>query len=147
MSINITSYSLVVGMCWSLIIVIGIGCRLVVLYMELFLVPSLSIQFQIFWVHLFAIDFTLSFNESWRMLLTLLYGFMLKGRRRELITAALLYVFGGLLTSYAPGLNVLLLGRLVYGLGIGLVRFSQTTLLLKIYLILLCPYLSLIFFF
>ncbi|KAJ6755333.1 D-XYLOSE-PROTON SYMPORTER-LIKE 3 CHLOROPLASTIC [Salix purpurea] len=42
------------------------------------------------------------------------------GRRRELITAALLYVFGGLLTSYAPGLNVLLLGRLVYGLGIGL---------------------------
>ncbi|KAF9665554.1 hypothetical protein SADUNF_Sadunf16G0135100 [Salix dunnii] len=59
------------------------------------------------------------------------------GRRRELITAALLYVFGGLLTSFAPGLNVLLLGRLVYGLGIGLVRFSQTTLLLKIYLILL----------
>uniref|UniRef100_A0A6N2MM37 Major facilitator superfamily (MFS) profile domain-containing protein n=1 Tax=Salix viminalis TaxID=40686 RepID=A0A6N2MM37_SALVM len=42
------------------------------------------------------------------------------GRRRELITAALLYAFGGLLTSYAPGLNVLLLGRLVYGLGIGL---------------------------
>jgi MFS family permease len=57
---------------------------------------------------------------------------MLKGRRRELIAAALLYLFGGLVTGYAPGLNVLLLGRLLYGLGIGLVRFSQTTLLLKI---------------
>ncbi|KAL3611181.1 hypothetical protein D5086_002201 [Populus alba] len=42
------------------------------------------------------------------------------GRRRELIAAALLYVFGGLVTGYAPGLNVLLLGRLLYGLGIGL---------------------------
>lgn len=42
------------------------------------------------------------------------------GRRRELIAAALLYLFGGLVTGYAPGLNVLLLGRLLYGLGIGL---------------------------
>ncbi|XP_061949742.1 D-xylose-proton symporter-like 3, chloroplastic isoform X2 [Populus nigra] len=42
------------------------------------------------------------------------------GRRRELIAAALLYVFGGLVTGFAPGLNVLLLGRLLYGLGIGL---------------------------
>ncbi|XP_011035266.1 PREDICTED: D-xylose-proton symporter-like 3, chloroplastic isoform X1 [Populus euphratica] len=42
------------------------------------------------------------------------------GRRRELIAAALLYVFGGLVTGYAPGLNVLLFGRLLYGLGIGL---------------------------
>jgi MFS family permease len=50
---------------------------------------------------------------------------MLKGRRRELIAAALLYLFGGLVTGYAPGLNVLLLGRLLYGLGIGLVRFSD----------------------
>ncbi|KAH8520325.1 hypothetical protein H0E87_001688 [Populus deltoides] len=42
------------------------------------------------------------------------------GRRRELIAAASLYLFGGLVTGYAPGLNVLLLGRLLYGLGIGL---------------------------
>jgi sugar porter (SP) family MFS transporter len=42
------------------------------------------------------------------------------GRRRELIIAALLYAFGGLVTAYAPGLGVLLGGRLVYGLGIGL---------------------------
>lgn len=42
------------------------------------------------------------------------------GRRRELVTAAILYVAGGALTAYAPGLAVLLLGRLIYGLGIGL---------------------------
>ncbi|XP_022755810.1 D-xylose-proton symporter-like 3, chloroplastic [Durio zibethinus] len=42
------------------------------------------------------------------------------GRRRELIIAALLYVLGGVLTAYAPGLIVLLVGRLLYGLGIGL---------------------------
>ncbi|XWS71654.1 hypothetical protein CRYUN_Cryun03dG0156800 [Craigia yunnanensis] len=42
------------------------------------------------------------------------------GRRRELIIAALLYVLGGVLTAYAPGLSVLLVGRLLYGLGIGL---------------------------
>ncbi|CAA3023388.1 D-xylose-proton symporter-like 3, chloroplastic [Olea europaea subsp. europaea] len=41
------------------------------------------------------------------------------GRRRELITASVFYVFGGLLTAYAPGLGVLLVGRLLYGLGIG----------------------------
>ncbi|KAJ9146697.1 hypothetical protein P3X46_028931 [Hevea brasiliensis] len=42
------------------------------------------------------------------------------GRRRELIIAAVLYMFGGLITSCAPGLGVLLVGRLLYGLGIGL---------------------------
>ncbi|KAJ0021734.1 hypothetical protein Pint_32748 [Pistacia integerrima] len=42
------------------------------------------------------------------------------GRRRELITAAVLYVLGALITAYAPGLGVLLAGRLLYGLGIGL---------------------------
>ncbi|GFZ01433.1 major facilitator superfamily protein [Actinidia rufa] len=43
------------------------------------------------------------------------------GRRRELIIAAVLYAFGGLITSNAPGLGVLLIGWPVYGLGIGLV--------------------------
>ncbi|KAE8039113.1 hypothetical protein FH972_011555 [Carpinus fangiana] len=42
------------------------------------------------------------------------------GRRRELIIAAVLYALGGLITAYAPGLSVLLIGRLIYGLGIGL---------------------------
>lgn len=42
------------------------------------------------------------------------------GRRRELIIAAVLYALGGLTTANAPGLGVLLVGRLLYGLGIGL---------------------------
>ncbi|KAK6935808.1 Major facilitator, sugar transporter-like [Dillenia turbinata] len=42
------------------------------------------------------------------------------GRRRELLVAALLYLLGGIVTAYAPGLGVLLTGRLLYGLGIGL---------------------------
>ncbi|KAE8705656.1 D-xylose-proton symporter-like 3 [Hibiscus syriacus] len=41
------------------------------------------------------------------------------GRRRELIIASLLYLLGGVLTAYAPDLSVLLVGRLLYGLGIG----------------------------
>ncbi|KAK8990385.1 hypothetical protein V6N11_009087 [Hibiscus sabdariffa] len=41
------------------------------------------------------------------------------GRRRELIIAALLYLLGGVLTASAPDLSVLLVGRLLYGLGIG----------------------------
>ncbi|KAK2993160.1 hypothetical protein RJ640_015347, partial [Escallonia rubra] len=42
------------------------------------------------------------------------------GRRRELIIAAVLYVLGGLVTGYAPDLGVLLIGRFLYGLGIGM---------------------------
>jgi len=45
------------------------------------------------------------------------------GRKRQLITAALLYIFGGVVTAYAPELGVLLAGRLLYGLGIGLVGY------------------------
>jgi MFS family permease len=57
-------------------------------------------------------------------------GFSHKGRRRELIIAAVLYALGGLITAYAPGLGVLLAGRLLYGLGIGLVGFFETPPLL-----------------
>ncbi|MFS7903375.1 putative major facilitator, sugar transporter, major facilitator superfamily [Helianthus anomalus] len=42
------------------------------------------------------------------------------GRRRELLVAALLYFLGGSIMSYAPDLNILLIGRVLYGLGIGL---------------------------
>ncbi|BBH04745.1 Major facilitator superfamily protein [Prunus dulcis] len=42
------------------------------------------------------------------------------GRRRELIISAVLYLLGGLITAYAPSLSVLLVGRLLYGLGIGM---------------------------
>ncbi|KAK4440899.1 D-xylose-proton symporter-like 3, chloroplastic [Sesamum alatum] len=42
------------------------------------------------------------------------------GRRRELIIASIFYLIGALLTAYAPGLGVLLVARLLYGLGIGM---------------------------
>ncbi|KAJ3704558.1 hypothetical protein LUZ61_008263 [Rhynchospora tenuis] len=42
------------------------------------------------------------------------------GRRVELITAALLYFSGGLVTGYAPDLLILIIGRLIYGIGIGM---------------------------
>nr|GLL27400.1 D-xylose-proton symporter-like 3, chloroplastic isoform X1 [Ipomoea trifida] len=45
------------------------------------------------------------------------------GRRRELIIAAILYALGGALTASASGLTVLLIGRLIYGLGIGLMGY------------------------
>ncbi|WZZ21627.1 hypothetical protein YC2023_123014 [Brassica napus] len=52
---------------------------------------------------------------------TLVYGIAdFLGRRRELIIAAGLYLLGSLITGCAPDLNILLLGRLLYGLGIGL---------------------------
>ncbi|KAK7341223.1 hypothetical protein VNO80_24149 [Phaseolus coccineus] len=42
------------------------------------------------------------------------------GRRRELIVAALLYFVGALVTALAPNFPVLVLGRLIFGTGIGL---------------------------
>ncbi|EPS59382.1 hypothetical protein M569_15426, partial [Genlisea aurea] len=42
------------------------------------------------------------------------------GRNRELIIASVFYLIGALLTAYAPGLGVLLIARLIYGLGIGM---------------------------
>ncbi|KAI4295298.1 hypothetical protein L6164_035359 [Bauhinia variegata] len=42
------------------------------------------------------------------------------GRRRELIAAALLYLVGALVTALAPDFPVLVIGRFVFGIGIGL---------------------------
>lgn len=42
------------------------------------------------------------------------------GRRRELIAAAALYILGGIITGSAPNLAILIIGRLLYGTGIGL---------------------------
>lgn len=47
------------------------------------------------------------------------------GRKRQLIVAALLYLLGGAITASAPELGVLLAGRLLYGLGIGLVGYFK----------------------
>ncbi|KAF3787150.1 D-xylose-proton symporter-like 3 [Nymphaea thermarum] len=42
------------------------------------------------------------------------------GRKRELITAAALYILGGLITGFAPELSTLIIGRALYGIGIGM---------------------------
>ncbi|KAK0592245.1 hypothetical protein LWI29_015707 [Acer saccharum] len=42
------------------------------------------------------------------------------GRRRELILAALLYLVGALVTAFAPDFVVLVIGRFIFGIGIGL---------------------------
>lgn len=42
------------------------------------------------------------------------------GRRRELILAALLYLVGALVTAVAPSFIVMVIGRFVFGVGIGL---------------------------
>jgi sugar porter (SP) family MFS transporter len=42
------------------------------------------------------------------------------GRRRELLVAALMYLVGALITAFAPNYPVLVIGRLVFGIGIGL---------------------------
>uniref|UniRef100_A0ACD5XE13 Uncharacterized protein n=1 Tax=Avena sativa TaxID=4498 RepID=A0ACD5XE13_AVESA len=42
------------------------------------------------------------------------------GRRIELITSASLYISGALVTGFAPNFVVLIIGRLLYGVGIGL---------------------------
>ena len=46
------------------------------------------------------------------------------GRRVELITAALLYFAGALITGYAPDLVILIIGRVIYGTSIGMVNNS-----------------------
>lgn len=42
------------------------------------------------------------------------------GRRRELMTAGGMYILGALVTALAPGFAVVVLGRLIFGVGIGL---------------------------
>ncbi|XP_015878513.3 D-xylose-proton symporter-like 2 isoform X1 [Ziziphus jujuba] len=42
------------------------------------------------------------------------------GRRRELISAAVLYLVGAVVTGVAPNFAVMVIGRFIYGIGIGL---------------------------
>ncbi|BAS87119.1 Os03g0823200, partial [Oryza sativa Japonica Group] len=52
------------------------------------------------------------------------------GRRIELVTAAALYISGALVTGFAPDFVLLIIGRLLYGIGIGLVSNSEATFFL-----------------
>ncbi|CAN6308691.1 unnamed protein product [Urochloa humidicola] len=42
------------------------------------------------------------------------------GRRIELVTAAALYILGALVTGFSPNFVILIIGRILYGIGIGL---------------------------
>lgn len=54
------------------------------------------------------------------------------GRRIELVTAAALYILGALVTGFAPNFVVLIIGRILYGIGIGLVStYSHIFLTLR----------------
>lgn len=94
--------------------------------MGLSLVLLLSSQLQTSLVHLYFIS-NPALKISFCMFLICCTS-ICKGRKRELIIAAVLYFFGAVVTSYAPGLGVLLVGRLLYGLGIGLVSFWRLIL-------------------
>lgn len=50
--------------------------------------------------------------------------YLYEGRRRELILAALLYLVGALVTAIAPNLPLMVIGRFVFGIGIGLVNLN-----------------------
>ncbi|XP_022744010.1 D-xylose-proton symporter-like 2 isoform X2 [Durio zibethinus] len=46
------------------------------------------------------------------------------GRRRELITSAIMYLVGALVTAFSPNFAVMVIGRFAYGIGIGLAMHS-----------------------
>ncbi|XP_058748755.1 D-xylose-proton symporter-like 3, chloroplastic [Vicia villosa] len=83
--------------------------------------PELS---GIAWSNLSAIQLGLVVSGSlYGALLGSLLAFAIAdfiGRKRQLIGAAVLYLLGSAITATAPELGVLLAGRLIYGLGIGL---------------------------
>jgi len=51
------------------------------------------------------------------------------GRRKEIMLAAVLYFFGALMESTSPTFGLLVLGRLLYGLGIGLAMHGVSRVL------------------
>ncbi|KAG4988149.1 hypothetical protein JHK85_031132 [Glycine max] len=53
------------------------------------------------------------------------------GRRKELIGAAVVYLVGALVTALAPNFPVLVLGRLVFGIGIGLAGYGIGSLFVE----------------
>lgn len=53
------------------------------------------------------------------------FFFISKGRKRELITAAALYIAGAIITGFAPDLAILVTGRALYGIGIGMVSLCS----------------------
>lgn len=88
-----------------------------VLFLDLWLCIPLQIfsvclntEFRILW---FECEFIYNLNFN--------FWIFRQGRRRELIIASVLYLLGSLVTGFAPSLQILILGRLLFGTGIGLV--------------------------
>ncbi|KAI0489249.1 hypothetical protein KFK09_029091 [Dendrobium nobile] len=54
------------------------------------------------------------------------------GRRRELIFASIVYFVGSLLTAVAPNFPVMVIGRLLFGIGIGLCGYISSSLFVDI---------------
>ena len=69
-------------------------------------------------------------GSSWLIFIDLTYLIDLlaeyEGRRRELIVAATFYIVGAVIQTAAPSFIILVVGRLVYGLGIGMVGIIKT---------------------
>ncbi|KAM5557922.1 hypothetical protein ABKV19_024981 [Rosa sericea] len=55
------------------------------------------------------------------------------GRRFELISAAVLYSVGALITALAPEFPVMVIGRFVFGIGIGLVGYAVGSALVDVF--------------
>ncbi|XP_022744016.1 D-xylose-proton symporter-like 2 isoform X7 [Durio zibethinus] len=53
------------------------------------------------------------------------------GRRRELITSAIMYLVGALVTAFSPNFAVMVIGRFAYGIGIGLAGYGIGSLLVE----------------
>jgi MFS family permease len=69
------------------------------------------------------------------------------GRRRELVVASVSYLIGALLTGAAPNFLIMVVGRFLYGIGIGLVIKRDDTLFYVIvhianYIIIMGTYIS-----
>ena len=47
-----------------------------------------------------------------------------EGRRWELISSATVYLIGAIVTALAPDLPIMVIGRVVFGIGIGLVIYE-----------------------
>jgi predicted MFS family arabinose efflux permease len=50
------------------------------------------------------------------------------GRRRELVVSSIMYLIGALLTAVAPNFLIMVVGRFLYGIGIGLVTLLDVIL-------------------
>lgn len=66
------------------------------------------------------------------------------GRRRELISAAVLYLVGAVVTGVAPNFVIMVTGRFIYGIAIGLVMRNMLLSRNKFLLLFFFKYLDIV---